>query len=169
MSQVCSIGLQHFVFYTFSLSLCCCIPSWWSSLLTCLHVYVSLSSSLFVGRYVIIFLFVSQSLPINMNNPTDFFQLRKLREKALRYSFHQENYNFFAVSRLIPAGLQICHSPQIGELSPQLRKKWNQILYSASIQLIQVLSEQCAITLQNVHQDINNLDSKLRSNCSESQ
>ena len=116
-----------------------------------------------------IFVCLSVLAIINMNNPIDFFQLRKLREKALRYSFHQENYNFFTVSRLIPTGLQICHSPQIGELSPQLRKKWNQILYSASIQLIQVLSEQCAITLQNVHQDINNLDSKLRSNCSESQ
>ena len=105
----------------------------------------------------------------NMNNPNCFFQLRKLQEKALRYTFHQDNYNFFSVSRLIPTGLQISHTPQIGKLSPNLQKKWNQILYSASIQLIKVLSEQCEITLQAVHQDIANLDSKLRASCSESQ
>ena len=45
------------------------------------------------------------------------------------------------------------------------------ILYTlwSSTQLIQVLSEQCAITLQTAHQDINNVDSKIRSICSKSQ
>ena len=105
-----------------------------------------------------------------MNNPVRFFQqLRKLKEKALRYTFHRDNYNFFSLSRLIPIGLQICLTPQIGKLAPHLQKKWNQILFNTSIQLVKVLSEQCEFTLQAVHQDISNLDFNLHSSCSESQ
>ena len=90
-----------------------------------------------------------------MNNPVRFFQqLRKLKEKALRYTFHRDNYNFFSLSRLIPIGLQICLTPQIGKLAPHLQKKWNQILFNTSIQLVKVLSEQCEFTLQAAHQDI---------------
>ena len=104
-----------------------------------------------------------------MNDPICFFQqLRKSREKALRYTYHQLNYNLFYLSRLIPTGLHLSFTPQLGTLSPHLQKRWNQILHSASIQLINILSQQCHITLQTVHQDVAHLDSKLRSSCSES-
>ena len=72
----------------------------------------------------------------NMNNPTCFFQLRKLQEKALRYTFHQDNYHFFSVSRVIPTGLQISHTPKLENSPPSYRKngiKFFSVLPSSSL------------------------------------
>ncbi len=94
-----------------------------------------------------------------------FQQLRKNREKALRYSYHQDNYNFFSLSRFIPKGLQLSPSPCLGTLSPHLQRRWNQVLHGASVKLINILSQQCQFILQDLHQNIAHLDSELRSSC----
>ena len=94
-----------------------------------------------------------------------FQQLRKTKEKALRYSFHQDNYNFFSLSRFVPTGLKLTHSPCLGTLTPQLQRRWDNVLHSTSIKLINILSQQCQTTLHSLHQDIHNLDSQLKSSC----
>ena len=105
-----------------------------------------------------------------MSNPTSLFQqLRKTKQKALRYSFHQDNYRFYSHSRIIPTGLQIKVTPSLGTLPPPLQRKWNQLLYGTSIRLINILTEHCTDSLDSFSAEITRLEDELRSCCSEAQ
>ena len=108
--------------------------------------------------------------PLTMTNHLSLFhQLRKTKIKALKFSFHQDNYRFYSLNRIIPKGLQLQCTPSLGTLSPELRKRWNRSLYSTSIRLINILSEQCSASLDTFSHDIRSLEAELRSSCTHTQ
>ncbi|XP_041453720.1 uncharacterized protein LOC121406912 [Lytechinus variegatus] len=103
------------------------------------------------------------------NHLSLFHQLRKIKLKALKTSFHQDNYRFYSLNRIIPTGLQLHCTPGLGTLTPELRKRWNQTLHGASVRLINILSEQCIASLDSFSADISSLEDKLRSCCTHTQ
>ena len=113
--------------------------------------------------------FILCSLLTMTNHLSLFHRLRNTKVKALRFSFHQDNYRFYSLNRIIPKGLRLQCTPALGTLSPELRKRWNQTLYGASIQLIKILSEQCATSLDSFTADIRRLEDELHSTCNDSQ
>jgi hypothetical protein len=105
-----------------------------------------------------------------MSNPTSLFHnLRKVKQKSLRYSFHRDNYRFYSRCRIIPTGLQLQCTPALGTLPPQLQAEWNSILYSSSIRLINILSEHCESTLNSLKVDIDKLYRELQASCSDAE
>ena len=46
-----------------------------------------------------------------------------MKEKALRYSYHLDNYRLYTLTRFVPMGLQVKFDPALGSLSPSLRKR----------------------------------------------
>ena len=103
------------------------------------------------------------------NHLSLFHRLRNTKVKALRFSFHQDNYRFYSLNRIISNGLRLQCTPALGTLSPELRKRWNRTLYGASIQLIKILSEQCATSLHSLTAGIERLEDELHSSCTDSQ
>lgn len=95
-----------------------------------------------------------------------FQELRKLKEKAVRYSFHQENYRFYKLNRLVPTGLQIRMDPALGPLSPELKRQWNNVLFSTSLSLIHLLIKHCESSLDRFTLDISRIQTELESSCS---
>ena len=94
--------------------ICCFCPAAIPySLINFLSVYTQVSSHVF-----------SCSMS---NNPTCiplFQELRKVKEKALRCSYHLDNYRFYTLTRFVPQGLQVKFDPALGSLTPSLRKHW---------------------------------------------
>ncbi|XP_072041826.1 uncharacterized protein [Amphiura filiformis] len=93
-----------------------------------------------------------------MSNPTSLFQqLRKTKQKAMRYSFHQDNYRFYSHSRIIPTGIQVKCTPALGTLSGPLQQKWNQLLYGP-----QVLSHPPEVNQVELSQDLTQYYRRIR-------
>ena len=88
-----------------------------------------------------------------------------MKEKALRYSYHLDNYRLYTLTRFVPMGLQVKFDPALGSLSPSLRKRWNQVLHNTSIRLIHVLTKHCESSLDMFNRDIARLDAELQSSC----
>ena len=80
-----------------------------------------------------------------MSNPTSLFQqLRKTKQKELRYSSHHDNYRFYSLSRIIPTGLQIKCTPALGTLPPTLQVQVEPIYCMVHrFRLINILIEHC--------------------------
>ena len=96
---------------------------------------------------------------------TFFQELGKVKEKALQYSYHLDNYMFYTLTRFVPQGLQVKFDPALGSLSPSLRKRWNQVLHNTSISLIHVLTKHCESSFHIFNRDIARLDAELKSSC----
>ena len=118
--------------------------------------------------YLTLFLILCPLLSMT-NHLSLFHKLRKTKLKALQLGFHQDNYRFYSLNRIIPTGLQLHCTPALGTLSPELRKRWNKTLYGTSIRLINILSEHCASSLDSLSDDINRLEQELHSCCTQTQ
>ena len=68
-----------------------------------------------------------------------------------------------------PTGLLLKCNPSLGTLPPELQKRWNQTLFGASVQLINILSQHCAFSLDSFAVDITRLENDLRSCCTDAQ
>ena len=104
-----------------------------------------------------LFLFVFFFTMSNQSCVRLFQELRKLKEKALRYSY---------LTRFIPTRLQVKFDPALGSLCNPLRRQWNNTLHSTSLSLIRILTEHCDVCLNSFNRDISYLEAELRSICS---
>ena len=65
--------------------------------------------------------------------------LDRLLQKSYRYEHHLLNYQESKKSGLIPNGLRINKSPAIKPLSKDFNQRWNEILYNAENNLVELL------------------------------
>ena len=65
--------------------------------------------------------------------------LDRLLQKSYRYEHHLLNYQESKKSGLIPNGLRINKSPSIKPLSKDFNQRWNEILYNAENNLVELL------------------------------
>ena len=66
-------------------------------------------------------------------------QLERLLHKTMRYQHHQQNYEESIRSGIVSKGLRIKKAPAFESVSKDFYIKWDEILYSAEKNLIELL------------------------------
>ena len=70
-----------------------------------------------------------------------FYKLLKLRKKEVRYKHHHDFLTACRRDNVIPTGLRLHKTPNIGTFSPAFEEKWSHILHTASGELRDLIGE----------------------------
>lgn len=80
-------------------------------------------------------------VPSHLEQP--YRNILKIRDKLLRFTMHKETLSKYAELDLIPKGLCVSITPSFGSSDPEFMEKWNSTLHSCSLQLIDLIINQC--------------------------
>ena len=82
--------------------------------------------------------------------------LERLLQKSLRYQHHQKNYEKSLETGIIPKGLKIKKVPAFQPVSEDLFIKWEEILYIAEINLVELLLYESSKVIAKIEIDFSN-------------
>ena len=90
-----------------------------------------------------------------------FYKLLKLRKKKVRYQHHHDFLRNCQRNNVIPDGLQISKTANIGIVSPDFEEKWSKILNNASGGMRDLISEEVSLVLGTCDKDIVALETQI--------
>ena len=73
-----------------------------------------------------------------------------LLQKNYRYEHHLQNYQTSLKTGFIPNGLKIKKSPAITPVSEDFNTKWNEVLYNAEENLVELLLHESSKVIEKI-------------------
>ena len=88
-------------------------------------------------------------------------QLERLLQKSLIYQHHQYNYEKSLETGITPKGLKIRKAPAFHPVSDDFYVKWEEVLYNAEKNLVQLLLYESSKVIAKIELDLTNEIQKL--------
>ena len=106
---------------------------------------------------MIIYILLTISLVEGMSLMNDGTQhLERLFHKTLRYQHHLQNYEESMRTRIVSKGLRIKKAPAFAPVSKDFYIKWDEVLYNAEKNLIELLLYESSKVVAKLEVDLNN-------------
>ena len=82
-----------------------------------------------------------------------------LYQDSIRYSHHKENYLRSFQEGIPPVGLKLKKKPAFVAISEDFQTKWNEVLHTAEINLVQILNVESGKVIAKLEKDIDDIKS----------
>ena len=80
-----------------------------------------------------------------------------LYQDSIRYSHHKENYLRSLQEGIPPVGLKLKKKPAFVAISEDFQTKWNEVLHTAEINLVQILNVESGKVIAKLEKDIDDI------------
>ena len=78
-------------------------------------------------------------------------------QDSIRYSHHKENYLRSLQEGIPPVGLKLKKNPAFVAISEDFQTKWNEVLHTAEINLVQILNVESGKVIAKLEKDIDDI------------